>query len=189
MEEAAKGEEELRCRREAVGMVPEGVVEGMEPTKDVEIPNSSWGFFNVGFQVVDGVVIFGMPLVGEPAKAAGERFALAVEKTGQLPVELLIQGFVTGKETFVNKTDVEFNIIGVKFAAFRDSSYRLTHPETSVPELLKEVGEEFRPVWRQLQVCSENQQVDIGAGEELPPSEAADSGERESIGKGGRKRG
>src|SRR5215472_11430176 len=125
--------------------------------------------------MVERALVFCVACAGHLAEMAGERAGAAIEEGGESGVELVRDGGGALEETTVEQADAELDVVLVEFKAFGDGVHRVAEAEAGVPEQANEFGEHGLEYGGLGFVLDQDEDVDVGAGEEFAASESADS--------------
>ena len=96
-----------------------------EPVQQVQIAQAPGAFFEVGLEVIDGVLKLVVPGGGEAADMAIKHVAFGFEELGQTLLQAAPQGFGAGKKAAVEQADGAFNVELVEADALFDGAEAL----------------------------------------------------------------
>ena len=114
-----------------------------------------------------------MAVARELRQVADQGVAIGVDEARQAVGQPGVERAVAGEEALIEQADVEFGIGIVHLDAFVGGAHGVAHAQAGVPQMLEECGDGLLggrdvPVGREQQ-----QQIDVGVREELPPAVAA----------------
>ena len=91
----------------------------------MQVSQPARSLFDIGFEVINGVVKFSVPLMRKFAQLARNGGALRLEKFGQPAGQRLKQNRVAGHKVPVHQADRQFDIAFVDFAALAHVVHRM----------------------------------------------------------------
>jgi len=158
------------------------VEEEGEPDGEVVVAEASGTLFQVGFEMKDGVAVFGVAGAGDFAEFLGDSVPLAEGEAGKdVLMELLVEREVSGEEAAVEGGEGEFEVVGVEAGGFFEGAGGGAGAEADVPHALDDRADGLFGLLFGFVVGEGEEDVDVGVGEEVFAAIAAE-GEEGDVG-------
>jgi len=138
-----------------------------EPAQNVQVTNAAGRFFDVGFEMEDGVVEFRVPPASHFRQMGGEQAAVPVIEGVEPLCSGSKHGFVSLYEAKIEEADVKLNILLIQLRAFRDGSDGMAGAKAAIPERADKVCDGGAMPSHGAFIFKKKQEVDIGMREEF----------------------
>ena len=145
-----------------------------EPDGEVVVAQAAGAVLQIGFEMKDGVAVLGVAGAGDFAQLLGDGVPLAEHEAGEDGlVKLLVERELAGEKAAVERGQREFKIVGIEAAGFFDGARTGAGAQANVPHALNDGADGFPGLFFGLFVGEGKEHVDIGVGEEVFASVAA----------------
>ena len=153
--------------------------EQRKPDGKVIVAQAAGTLLQVRLEMKDGVAVLGVAGACNLAELLGDGVPLAQNQSREdRLVKLLVERELAGEEAAVERGQGEFEVVGIEAAGFFDRARTGTGAQADIPHALNDRSYGFPGLLLGLLVGEGEEHVDVGVGEEIFASVAAESQQR-----------
>src|SRR5271167_3425825 len=113
-------------------------LQGQQPTRSLQVAEPARRILNVGFEMINGLLIFGPAPLGQGGKLLRDRRGTLAGKGLETLVERAIEGLIAREQPPVQQAYGELGVIVVLRDALLDGVNGMTGPVSGIPQGLQE---------------------------------------------------
>ena len=157
-----------------------------QPADQLGIAQAARRLLDIGLQMIKGIAVLSVALVGEARKIAQQRVAIGGDEARQLFGEGGVEGAISGQKPLVEQADIQLGVLIVDFGAFGGRTHGLADAQAGIPQVLQKSGDDLLLFGGQAGGRVEQQQIDIGEGEQMTAPIAAHGNDGSARGDAGK---
>ena len=153
-----------------------------EPDGQVIVAQAARTLLQVRLEMEDGVAVLGVAGAGNFAQLLRDGVPLAQNQAGKDGlVQLLVERELSGQKATVERGEREFEVVGVEASGFLHRPRTGAGPQADVPHALNDCSDGFFGLLLGLLIGEGEQHVDVGVGEQILASVAAQGQQRDVL--------